>query len=277
MPWSGYPRAIAPRLTESSRSALSYTHAYAISFVHLDEPGRFPGGKLPSGNEAERLLLRQVPKGRAALEVLQSAASARCPATRTATSRTPASSRASISTEVVARIRSDNTTDNNVTSPQHEAIAGEAARAGGPRVEPRFFAWYHFLDPHDQYNKPHDADGIPPFGQSRSAIATTRRCSTRIASSASLDSIDARPKRAPPSSSRRITARLSASTARRRTASRSGRTSCASRCSSTSRRPAKRIENPRSTIDRFPPSSSLGVAEGARRAQSWKASRSSRR
>src|SRR5581483_4983664 len=31
MPWNGYPRPIAPRLTELEKKSLSYTHAYSIS------------------------------------------------------------------------------------------------------------------------------------------------------------------------------------------------------------------------------------------------------
>src|SRR5689334_3082674 len=48
MPWNGYPRAIAPRLTELEKRAVSYTRAYAISSYTSMSLGGFLGGKLPS-------------------------------------------------------------------------------------------------------------------------------------------------------------------------------------------------------------------------------------
>src|SRR5678816_2548706 len=52
--------------------------------------------------------------------------------------------------EIVPGLSSSNTTDNNVTSPQHLELAqkmlGDKANTGK-----RFFAWFHFLDPHDVY------------------------------------------------------------------------------------------------------------------------------
>jgi hypothetical protein len=49
MPWNGYARPIAPRLTELEKRAVSYTHAYAISSYTSMSLGGFLGGKLPSG------------------------------------------------------------------------------------------------------------------------------------------------------------------------------------------------------------------------------------
>jgi arylsulfatase A-like enzyme len=64
--------------------------------------------------------------------------------------------------EVVPDITFKNTTDENVTSPKQEALAekllsDKACEAG------RFFAWFHFMDPHDQY-KPHDPE-VPAYGK----------------------------------------------------------------------------------------------------------------
>jgi choline-sulfatase len=64
--------------------------------------------------------------------------------------------------KIVPGLVQDNTTDKNVTSPQHLELAkemlGDKANTGK-----RFFAWFHFLDPHDQY-MPHE--GIGPYGKS---------------------------------------------------------------------------------------------------------------
>jgi arylsulfatase A-like enzyme len=51
---------------------------------------------------------------------------------------------------LVPKLKWNNLTDENVTSPEHEALAErelDAASATGKR----FFAWFHFLDPHDEY------------------------------------------------------------------------------------------------------------------------------
>jgi len=48
MPWAGYPRAIAPRLTELEKRSVSYTRAYAMSSYTSMSLGGLLGGKLPS-------------------------------------------------------------------------------------------------------------------------------------------------------------------------------------------------------------------------------------
>jgi arylsulfatase A-like enzyme len=51
---------------------------------------------------------------------------------------------------VVPDITFKNTTDENVTSPKQEALA-EKLLDEKACDENRFFAWFHFMDPHDQY------------------------------------------------------------------------------------------------------------------------------
>ena len=62
MPWAGYPRPIAPKLTELEKRAVSYTHAYALSSYTSMSLGGLLGGQLPGRDEAERILLRQLPR-----------------------------------------------------------------------------------------------------------------------------------------------------------------------------------------------------------------------
>jgi arylsulfatase A-like enzyme len=65
--------------------------------------------------------------------------------------------------QIVPGIVFKNETDPNVTSPQHESMAEKIL--DDPQLDStRFFAWFHFLDPHDQYIS-HEKDGIPPFGK----------------------------------------------------------------------------------------------------------------
>jgi arylsulfatase A-like enzyme len=63
--------------------------------------------------------------------------------------------------EIVKGLTTNLKTDENVTSPQHLELAlkqlGDKANTGKA-----FFAWYHFMDPHDEY-MPHP--GFGPYGK----------------------------------------------------------------------------------------------------------------
>jgi arylsulfatase A-like enzyme len=164
MPWAGYPREIAPRLTALEKRSVSYTHAYSISSYTSMSLGGFLGGKLPSGMKRSGFFFGKYSNDNVMFpEVLQHAGIRTMSGHAHGYFKDAGFEQGFDQYEVVAGISFDNTTDNNITSPQHEAIAEK--QLSQPDLETkRFFAWYHFLDPHDQY-KPHDADGIPPFGK----------------------------------------------------------------------------------------------------------------
>ncbi len=63
---------------------------------------------------------------------------------------------------VVPDITFKNTTDENVTSPKQEQLAEQLLSE--PACDGRFFAWFHFMDAHDQY-KSHEPE-IPAWGKS---------------------------------------------------------------------------------------------------------------
>lgn len=165
MPWSGYPRAIAPRLTELEKRSVSYTRAYAISSYTSMSLGGFLGGKLPSGMKRSGFFFGKYAKEELLFpEVLQSAGVRTMAGHAHGYFKDAGFEQGFDQYEVVSGIIFKNETDPNVTSPQHEAIAEK--QLGQPDLESkRFFAWYHFLDPHDQYMS-HEADGIPPYGKS---------------------------------------------------------------------------------------------------------------
>ena len=48
MPWAGYERPIAPRLTELEKRAVSYTHGYSVSSYTSMSIGGLLGGRIPS-------------------------------------------------------------------------------------------------------------------------------------------------------------------------------------------------------------------------------------
>jgi len=63
--------------------------------------------------------------------------------------------------EIVPDLKKSNVTDQNITSPKYLEMAKAQLSDQANRSQP-FFAWYHFLDPHDMYMQ---HEGIPKFGR----------------------------------------------------------------------------------------------------------------
>lgn len=164
MPWAGYPRDIAPRLTELEKKSVSYTRGYAISSYTSMSLGGFLAGKLPSGLHRDGYFFGKYPaKNLFFPEVLQKKGIRTIAAHAHAYFGKAGFDQGFDKYEIVKGIVFDPQTDPNVTGPKHEALAEELL--SDPELdEKRFFAWFHFLDPHDEY-MPHDKDGIPAFGK----------------------------------------------------------------------------------------------------------------
>jgi choline-sulfatase len=163
MPWSGYPRAIAPRLTDLESRSVSYTRAYAISSYTSMSLGGILGGRYPSEMKRDGFFFGTYPKDVLMFpEVLQAARVHTLGAQAHAYFRDPTFQQGFDRWAIVPDITFKNTTDENITSPKQEALAeallGEKACDEGP-----FFAWFHFMDPHDQY-KSHEPE-IPAWGR----------------------------------------------------------------------------------------------------------------
>lgn len=163
MPWTGYPRDIAPRLTALSKKAIVYTHAYSISSFTARSLGGLMTGKYPSelartgaffthymdstqmlGESLAAQSIRSV-AGMAHMYLRKGAANI---------------DQGFDQWEMVPNITFNPNTDPYITSqdmvPLAEKELSDPAVVGG-----RFFAWYHFMDPHDEYH-PHE-DG-PHWG-----------------------------------------------------------------------------------------------------------------
>ena len=162
MPWAGYERPIAPRLTELEKSAVSFTRAYSISSYTSMSLGGLLGGKLPSELKRSGYFFGQYKDNLFFPKLLQSAKVRTLGVHAHGYFKDAGFEQGFDKWEVVPNIKFDNTTDKNITSPQSEEIAekilGDAANDGQ-----RFFFWAHFLDPHDLYLA---HDGIGPYGKS---------------------------------------------------------------------------------------------------------------
>ncbi len=153
MPWAGYPRPIAPALTALEAKSVDYTHSYAISSYTSMSLGGLLAGKLPGELPRDGFFFGTYHKKNLFFpELLQKAGVHTIGAHAHAYFKDAGFQQGFDKWELVPNLQFDNTTDKNITAPQHEALAEKLL--GDPALEAddaRFFAWFHFLDPHDQY------------------------------------------------------------------------------------------------------------------------------
>jgi choline-sulfatase len=151
MPWVGYERDIAPNLTKLAKKSVVYTNAYSMSSYTSMSLGGFLGGKLSSELERDGYFFSTyAPKDLFFPEVLQAAGMHTMTAHAHGYFRNSGFNQGFDVFEMVPDLKWNTTTDENITSPQLEAIAEK--QLGDPQnAQKRFFAWFHFLDPHDMY------------------------------------------------------------------------------------------------------------------------------
>jgi choline-sulfatase len=163
MPWAGYPRPIAPRLEELHRRAVDYPHAYAVSSFTSKSLGALTSGRYPSELARTGVFFTQYLKSNAM--VCESLADAGVPCVAGMAHGYLAKGYAGFDQgfrdwRLVPGITFDFNTDPYVTSDKLTPLAiemlGDPALTRAP-----FFAWFHFMDPHDKYQS-HDAG--PHFG-----------------------------------------------------------------------------------------------------------------
>ena len=164
MPWTGYARPIAPRLTELEKKSVDFTRAYSISSYTSMSLGGMLAGKLPSGLKRSGFFFGSYPAENLFFpELLQKAGVRTMSAHAHSYFKDSGFNQGFDQYELVPNLIFKNETDPNVTSEPHEQIAERLL--GDPALDSkRFFAWFHFLDPHDQYVS-HEKDGIPAYGK----------------------------------------------------------------------------------------------------------------
>ncbi len=152
MPWAGYPRAIAPRLTALEAKSVSLTQAYALSSYTSMSVGGFLAGDYPSELKRDGFFFGTYKDDLMFPERLHDAGLRTLGAFAHGYFKPKAAGfdHGFDVWKVVPNLKWDSTTDPNITSPRQEALAEDILKdpknTGG-----RFFAWFHFMDPHDQY------------------------------------------------------------------------------------------------------------------------------
>ena len=162
MPWNGYSRPIAPNLTALAEKCTSYTNAYSVSSYTAKSVAAFLTGRYPStlyrsgfffasyasANQFMAETLRE-----SGIETLSWHG-------HMYFARAKGFEQGFREWRIVPGITFDAQTDNHVTSEKMTGIGLELL--GKPELQTKqFFAWAHYMDPHDQYNRHEEA---PSFG-----------------------------------------------------------------------------------------------------------------
>jgi arylsulfatase A-like enzyme len=164
MPWAGYPRPIAPRLSDLEARSVSYTRAYSTSsFTSKSIPGiltgRYPSELARTGVfftkylQADQFVCTHL--GKEGIPCVGAHAHAYFGPGQSGFET------GFSAWKIVPGITFDYQTDPYVTSDKLEPIAVEMLREVAKDPSRPFFAWFHFMDPHDEY-KTHPES--PHFG-----------------------------------------------------------------------------------------------------------------
>jgi choline-sulfatase len=150
MPWSGYDRPIAPRLTAFEAQAVTFTQAYSVSSYTSMSLGGLLAGRLPSELRRSGYFFGTYRGDVFFPKVLQRAGVHTMGVMAHLYFKSAGFDQGFDQWRLVPGITFDPNTDRDVTSPQSEHLAEELL--GDPANEARrFFFWAHWLDPHDEY------------------------------------------------------------------------------------------------------------------------------
>jgi len=153
MPWNGYARPIAPRLTELAKKSVNYPNAYSLSSYTSMSIGGLLSSRYPGELDRDGYFFGSYgDKNLFFPELIQKAGHKTLGGHAHGYFKGTGLNQGFDAWEIVADLKWNNLTDENITSPQLEGIAEKLL--SDPELEQkRFFAWFHFVDPHDGYMK----------------------------------------------------------------------------------------------------------------------------
>jgi arylsulfatase A-like enzyme len=156
MPWGGYARPIAPRLTDFEAKAVSYTRAHSVSSYTAMSLGGLLAGRLPSELHRSGYFFGIYKGDLLFPKLLQRAGVHTMGVMAHMYFKGAGLDQGFDEWKIVPGITFDANTDRDITSPKSEEVA-EGLLLEPANESRRFFFWVHFLDPHDQYLR-HDGD-----------------------------------------------------------------------------------------------------------------------
>jgi len=157
MPWAGYERPIAPNLTELEKQSVSYTRGYALSSYTAKSVAGVLSGKYPSALKRSGFFFTKYPDSNLFFpELLASAGVHTLSAHAHAyMNRGNGLDQGFADWKVVSGITFDAQTDNHVTGQKLTPLV--TSQLDAVPNDKRFFAYVHYMDPHDQYMKHSEA------------------------------------------------------------------------------------------------------------------------
>jgi hypothetical protein len=165
MPWAGYPREIAPRLTALSKRAIVYPNAHSISSFTSKSLPAMLASKYPSEMPRDGLFFTKYAASNIMLCDVLAAEHVPCVAgmAHAYLDKGYAGIDHGFKTwSLVPGISFDYNTDPFVTSQKLTPLAIAMLEDPALAASGRFFAWFHFMDPHAEY-LPHEES--PHFGK----------------------------------------------------------------------------------------------------------------
>jgi choline-sulfatase len=162
MPWNGYPRPIAPNLTALAERCTSYQNAYSISSYTAKSVAAFLTGRYPSTLYRSGFFFANYGNANQFMpEALQASGIATLSwHGHMYFARAKGLEQGFQEWKVVPGLSFDAQTDNHVTSEKMTTLGIELL-SKPELANKQFFAWAHYMDPHDQYNRHEEA---PKFG-----------------------------------------------------------------------------------------------------------------
>lgn len=162
MPYNGYSRAIAPNLAALAEKCTAYTNAYSVSSYTAKSVAAFLSGQYPSTLYRSGFFFASYATANQfmAERLHESGISTLGWFGHMYFSRAKGLEQGFDEWRTVPGITFDAQTDNHVTSDKMTALGIELL--GKPELQTKqFFAWGHYMDPHDQYVRHEEA---PAFG-----------------------------------------------------------------------------------------------------------------
>ncbi len=152
MPWAGYPRPIAPRLTQFEAAGVDFTRAYSVSSYTSMSLGGLLGGRLPSELHRSGYFFGTYRGDVFFPKLLQRAGVHTMGVMAHMYFKSAGFDQGFDDWRLVPGITFDPNTDRDITSPAHERLAEQMLGDPANQLR-RFFFWAHFMDPHDQYQR----------------------------------------------------------------------------------------------------------------------------
>lgn len=162
MPWTGYPRPIAPNLTRLAERSAVYTNAYSASSYTAKSVATLLTGRYASTLYRDGFFFAKYPAANLFLAEILAERGIRSIGWHGHMyfGRGKGLEQGFTEWELVPGITFDSETDKHVTSEKMTTL-GIKLLGSPENAKGQFFAWAHYMDPHDQYVKHEQA---PDFG-----------------------------------------------------------------------------------------------------------------